>query len=233
MIEVNSARAGTLSPLSLTIHPGILAVTGPNGAGKTTFLRLLSGILRPACGSIKIDGKDPAACTIGWVGEYPDRNVLFTRVYDELASPLRFTRVSCTKTDQKVRRFAKDLGITCLLDRNMQGLSGGELILVAFAAACIAVPDILILDETDSHLDELFCDHIEDFIRRSGISYVIFSTHRPERMAVADEMIRLEKGKITEQISLNDPSGPSQPDSLSAPGFWRKVMRELKAGEDG
>ena len=52
-------------------------------------------------------------------------------------------------------------------------------------------------------------------------------------MAVADEMIRLEKGKITEQISLNDPSGPSQPDSLSAPGFWRKVMRELKAGEDG
>lgn len=231
MIEISAVSAGILSVPSCTIHPGISVITGPNGAGKTTFLKLLSGILPPVTGTVRIDGKKPSSCTIGWVGEYPDRNILFTRVHDELASPLRFTRVSCKEIDQKVRRYADDLGITHLLDRDMHCLSGGELILVAFATACIAGPDLLILDETDSHLDELFCNQLEDFIRRSGIRYIVFSTHRPERMAIADEMIRLVKGEITEQFSLLEQSGPSFPDNISNPWFWKEVMRDLNRGE--
>ncbi len=230
MIEILSVRAGILKIPSCTIHPGICAIAGPNGAGKTTFLKLLSGILPAKSGSVSIDGKEPSACTIGWVGEYPDRNILFPRVYDELASSLRFTWQSCESSDLKVRKCAHDLGITHLLDRDIHGLSGGELILVAFAAACIASPDLLILDETDSHLDERFCHHLEEFIRSSGIRYVVFSTHRPERMAIADEMIRLVRGEVAEHLSLTEEVDYAFPDHLSNPWFWRKVQTELSKG---
>lgn len=230
MIEIRSVRAGILRIPSCSIRPGICAIAGPNGAGKTTFLKLLSGILPSGSGSVRIDGKEPSVCTVGWVGEYPDRNILFPRVYDELAGPLRFTWQPCETVDQRVRTCADDLGITHLLDRDMHGLSGGELILVAFAAACIASPDLLILDETDSHLDERFCHHLEEYIRRSGIRYVVFTTHRPERMAIADEMIRLARGEVVDHLSLTEESGQSFPDHLSSPWFWREVLSSLPEG---
>ena len=230
MIEIRSVRAGILRIPSCSIRPGICAIAGPNGAGKTTFLKLLSGILPPVSGTVRIDRKEPSVCTVGWVGEYPDRNILFPRVYDELAGPLRFTRQACGSVDQRVRTCADDLGITNLLDRDMHGLSGGELILVAFAAACIASPDLLILDETDSHLDERFCHHLEEYIRRSGIRYVVFTTHRPERMAIADEMIRLARGEVVDHLSLTEESGQSFPDHLSSPWFWREVLSSLPEG---
>lgn len=230
MIEIRSVRAGILRIPSCSIRPGICAIAGPNGAGKTTFLKLLSGILPPVSGTVRIDGKEPSVCTIGWVGEYPDRNILFPRVYDELAGPLRFTWQACGSVDQRVRICADDLGISHLLDRDMYGLSGGELILVAFAAACITSPDLLILDETDSHLDERFCHHLEEYIRRSGIRYVVFTTHRPERMAIADEMIRLDRGEVVDHLFLTEESGQSFPDHLSSPWFWREVLSSLSEG---
>ncbi len=227
MIEILSVQAGVLTIPSCIIQPGMCAVTGPNGAGKTTFLKLIAGILHPGAGMVRIDGKEPSACTIGWVGEYPDRNILFPRVYDELAGPLRFTWRSCQEIDRQVRKYANDLGIAHLLDRNMHDLSGGELILVSCAAACITSPDLLILDETDSHLDEQICHLIDCFIARAEITYVIFSTHRPDRMARASEMIRLTDGAITEHLVLAEESGSSHCDHLSSPWFWRRVLHGI------
>ncbi len=230
MIEIVSVLAGVLTIPSCTIRPGMCAVTGPNGAGKTTFLKLIAGILPPGTGKVRIDGSEPSECTIGWVGEYPDRNILFPRVYDELAGPLRFTWRSCQEIDQHVRRYADELGITHLLDRNMHDLSGGELILVSCAAACITSPDLLILDETDSHLDEQISHLLEGFIARAGIRYVIFSTHRPDRMARAGEMIRLVSGAIAEHLFLAEESGSPHWDHLDSPWFWRRLQHEISGG---
>jgi len=224
MIEITSIQGGLLNLPSCTIAPGWCAITGPNGAGKTTFLRLLSGMLRPSTGKISIDGKDPCACTIGWVGEYPDRNMLFTRVYDELAAPLRFGRHSCASIDEKVRICANELSITHLLEHTTSYLSEGERIVVACGTACINHPDLLILDETDSHLDEDLCHHLDVFIRKKKIPYVIYSTHQPSRIAVADELIRLEKGRITEQRSLTEEPELAYPDMLQSPWLWRRIL---------
>jgi len=223
MIRIQGVRAGILTIPLCSIHQGICAVTGPNGSGKTTFLKLLSGILTPASGTVHINAKSPDTCIIGWVGEYPDRNMLFTRVFDELASPLRFTRQPCTDIDRAVCQCARNLGIEHLLSRETHGLSGGELVLVAFGTACIKKPDLLILDETDSHLDDEFCRHLDLIIRKAGIRYVVFSTHRPERMAVADEIILLEHGHIHSHSSLSQPGSQHFDDHLNDPAFWRKV----------
>ncbi|NLV26873.1 MAG: ABC transporter ATP-binding protein [Methanomicrobiales archaeon] len=227
MICIDSVMAGILSIPSCTIKPGICAITGPNGSGKTSFLKLLSGIIHPERGTVIIRGEDPDRCTIGWVGEYPDRNMLFTRVYDELASPLRFAHFSCEEIEQTIKTLASDLGITHLITREIRGLSGGELVLVAFGAALIAKPDLLILDETDSHLDDEFCFRLDVIIKKSNIRHVVFSTHRPERMATADEIIILDEGRIVSQISLLDKGNREFDERLQDPWFWRRVYKHI------
>ena len=90
MIVLLNLTVRRLSIPELTIPPGYVSLIGPNGSGKTTFLRLLSGILKPAAGAVWIHDTAPRECRIGFVNEYPDRNMLFSRVSDELASSLRF-----------------------------------------------------------------------------------------------------------------------------------------------
>jgi energy-coupling factor transport system ATP-binding protein len=146
---------------------------GPNGSGKTTFLRVLSGILKPAAGGVWIHDTAPRECRIGFVNEYPDRNMLFSRVSDELASSLRFSHLPCEEITRKVEMAVESAGISHLTDRQIHTLSGGEKVLVALLSATIHSPEVLLLDEFDSHLDEQAADAAEQVISRSGAAYVL------------------------------------------------------------
>lgn len=222
MIRIRDLKAGILGIDELNIPPGVSAVTGPNGAGKTTLLKLLAGIFRGKTGTITVDGSDIETCRIGWVGEYPDRNILFTRVYDEIASPLRFSGECCSDTESRVCTAASCLRISHLLSREIRGLSGGEKVLVSFATAIVTRPDILILDEYDSHMDDEFCRQIDRVLEQFGMRYIIFSTHRPERMAACDELILLEGGRVVDQYLVAE--APDADTFLADPKFWRQVQ---------
>jgi len=229
MIRIREIRAGILAIDELNIPPGISAVTGQNGAGKTTLLKLLAGIIRAKTGTITVDGADIETSRIGWVGEYPDRNILFTRVYDEIASPLRFSGECCADTESRVGMAASCLRISHLLSREIRGLSGGEKVLVSFATAIVTKPDILILDEYDSHMDDEFCRQIDRVLDRLGVRYIIFSTHRPERMAAADELILMGSGRVVNQYPV--PKAPDADTLLADPKFWRQVHHyQMSAG---
>ncbi|MFA4848310.1 MAG: energy-coupling factor ABC transporter ATP-binding protein [Methanoregula sp.] len=182
---------------SLTIPPGITSVIGPNGSGKTTLLRLCSGIAVPEAGVIYIDGKTPRETDVGWVNEFPDKNILFSRVSDEIASSLRFSHQPCGEIDVAVNTIAQLMNITYLLDRTIKELSGGEKVLVALASALVEHPKILVLDEYDSHLDETRCLQIEELIRTSGVPYVIRCTQQMETAARGDYLLVMENGRIT------------------------------------
>ncbi len=126
MITIKNIRYRLLAIGTLAIIPGITSVIGPNGSGKSTLLKLCAGIAEPACGTVLVDGRSPRKTEIGFVNEFPDRNILFSTVKDELASPLRFRHTACKETDLAVRDCAERLGISRLLDRDMQDLSGGR-----------------------------------------------------------------------------------------------------------
>jgi energy-coupling factor transport system ATP-binding protein len=181
---------------TLTIKPGITTIIGPNGSGKTTFLKLCAGIAVPDTGTLLIDDSPPRETEVGWVNEFPDRNILFVNVFDEIASPLRFRRLHCDEIDSNVRSCAETLGITCLLQRAVRDLSGGEKVLVSLAAALVHHPKMLVLDEYDSHLDAHYLAKIEQGIRTSGAKYVIRCTQQMDTALYSDHLLFFDSGRI-------------------------------------
>jgi energy-coupling factor transport system ATP-binding protein len=196
MIAIGNLRYRTLAIADLQIAPGITSVIGPNGSGKTTFLKLLAGIAVPESGSILIDGSPPRNTEIGWVNEFPDRNILFGSVFEEIASPLRFCHVPCTDIEYGVESVMGSVGISHLMTRPVRDLSGGEKVLVAFAAALIPGPRLLVLDEYDSHLDAHRAGEIAGILRKSGTPYIIHCTQDMEAAAQGDAVIFLKEGNV-------------------------------------
>ena len=196
MIEIRNLRYRSLCIESLDIPPGIISVIGPNGSGKTTFLSLCAGIAEPEAGRIHIDGRTPRESGIGWVNEFPDKNILFPLAADEIASTLRFCYTPCGETARAVRQVAEFTGISHLLYRQMTTLSGGEKVLVALAAAQVHKPDVLVLDEYDSHLDLARCSRIEEVLRASKTRYILRCTQQMETAAAGDYLLYIEQGTV-------------------------------------
>jgi energy-coupling factor transport system ATP-binding protein len=198
MITLNALRYRNLAIDALTVGPGITTIIGPNGSGKTTFLRICAGIALPRHGTVSIDDAAPRETEIGWVNEFPDRNILFARVNDEIASTLRFRHdTSCDTIDDEVKACAASMHITHLLNREVRELSGGEKILVALAAALVHRPKVLLLDEYDSHLDGLLAAKVDQVIRASGTRYVIRCTQQMNTAAESDHLLFFDSGRVT------------------------------------
>jgi energy-coupling factor transport system ATP-binding protein len=222
MITLHEIRCRSLSIDHLEIPPGITSVIGPNGSGKTTLIRYCAGLLDPKDGTVLIDSKTPRQTDVGYVNEFPDRNILFSTVNDELASPLRFRHLPCKETEEIIIARAGALGVGHLLGRRMRNLSGGEKVLVALAAACITKPTLLALDEYDSHLDAARCAAIDTILRQSGTAYVLRCTQQMETAASGDYLLFIDHGRL---VHAGSPSSVFA--SLSGTPFYPLSLRGL------
>ena len=136
---------------------GIVSVCGPNGAGKSTLLALCCGLLRPSGGKVFAGGREPwrlgaaeRARLAGYLSQNPD-DYLF---HDSVAEEVGFTLKNIGSTDvDAVEKALRRWGIGHLSERNPRELSAGERQLVALAAATVASPPLLLLDEPTRGLD--------------------------------------------------------------------------------
>ena len=220
MIEITSLHHRILEIPSLTLPKGHTALIGHNGAGKTTLLRLCAGTDEPESGCVTIDGNPPRSTEVGWVDELPDRTLLFERVADELASPLRFRHIPCEEIRERVRTMADRLEISPLILARTSELSAGEKVLVSLGAALIVDPSTLILDECDSHLDEANSRKIRALVNGSGARHILFCTQCMDLAANADQVLYLEGGKI---LAFGSPEEvfPRFEGTCSYPLSWR------------
>lgn len=195
MINLSGIRHGILNIDSLSLPAGHTCIIGENGSGKSTLLRLLSGIELPKKGKILSDYNEIRNINVGYVPEFPERNIIFEDVFDEIASPLRFSWTKPEITTEKTTQTLKMLGISNLLNRKSKNLSGGEKALVSLAVALITDPEILILDEPDSHMDSETSNQFQTYLKKSKISHIVHCTQDMNIADKSDFLVFMEKGE--------------------------------------
>lgn len=175
-----------LGPLNLEVNEN-LVILGPTGSGKTTLLEIIAGFIRPDKGRIFYKGKDftdvpPEKRRIGLL--YQDYQLFpHMNVRKNISYGLRMMNFEKRKIDERVNSIAKKFRIEHLLERNVYHLSGGEKQRVALARALVIEPEILLLDEPFSALDEETKETLMEemkYIIKEITSLVIFVMHDQE-----------------------------------------------------
>ena len=207
-LENISLRQGSfeLSGVNLSLAAGEYGVLmGRSGCGKTTILEAICGLRSIENGSIRLGdaevaGLPPAERGVGYV---PQDRALFPTmiVREQLAFALVLRKQPQTQIAKRVDELAELLGITNLLDRVPDKLSGGEAQRVALGRALAHRPAVLCLDEPlaalDEELHEEMCRLLEHIHRETGVT-ILHITHSPsEAKRLAGCHFRMEKGKVT------------------------------------
>lgn len=200
--------APILNGATLKVSPGeCVAIIGPSGCGKTTYLKLILGILTPNKGKIYLGG-----LSIAQMGLQNYRNVVATvmqddhlfagSVYDNIAfldpKPDAEWLRACAKAACIHEEISQmPMGYHTLVGDMGSVLSGGQKQRVLLARALYRRPKILLLDEATSQLDVGNEAMIGEAIAALDITRIMIA-HRPQTIAIADRIVRLEQGKFVE-----------------------------------
>jgi cobalt/nickel transport system ATP-binding protein len=166
------------------LQPGNhLGLIGPNGCGKTTLLHLIMGLLRPQAGKIIILGEEvrkekdfiPVRQKVGLLFQNPDDQLFCPTVLEDVAfGPLNQGKKPA-EAAQIARETMEKLGLQGFEGRVTYKLSGGEKKLVALAAVLAMQPQLLLLDEPTTGLDEATKHRLIHILQDLGIGYMIVS----------------------------------------------------------
>ncbi|WP_246660256.1 type I secretion system permease/ATPase [Rhizobium sp. FKL33] len=199
-----------LHGISFSVSPGeVLGIAGPSGAGKSTLARCLTGIIKPTVGGVYLDGHSTWLWERGSFGKAVG---YLPQSLSLLDGTIRQTIARMQDSDPRdVIRAAQQAGVHEMIGRlphgydtpvqeGMHMLSGGQLQRLALARALYGEPKLLILDEPNSNLDHVgeqaLVAAIESVKARGGI--VVMIAHRPSVMAIADKLMVIEDGSISQ-----------------------------------
>jgi putative spermidine/putrescine transport system ATP-binding protein len=185
---------------------------GPSGCGKTTILRMIAGHEDPTAGEIRIGGKNvvglaPAARRTAMMFQ---SYALFPHltVRDNIAFALRVRGVSKAERHRAADQMMEKVRLTELANRLPGQLSGGQQQRVALARAAITEPQVLLLDEPLSALDEQLRVQMRQELRRMqrelGITFVHVTHSQLEAIALADMVVVMAKGRIRQAGTARD-----------------------------
>jgi sodium transport system ATP-binding protein len=191
--------------VSFTAADGrVTGLLGPNGAGKTTTLRMISTLVEPSAGTVRVDGLDAgrdALAVRARIGVLSDARGLYARLTarENIAYFGDLHGVSRPAIAASIERLAALLEFGALLDRRTEGFSQGERMKVAIARALVHDPPNVILDEPTNGLDVMTTRSLRDAVRRlrEAGKCVLFSSHvMQEVAALCDEIVIVAHGVV-------------------------------------
>ena len=205
------AKVTAVNQVGLVAHFGeMLFIVGPSGSGKTTMLSMISGILRPNAGNVKVKGADIWTLnndqladfrlnTIGFV--FQDYH-LFPRLTtaENVAIPLILKQRNWDESISEARKQLEIVGLKNRGDMLPVKLSGGEQQRVAIARAIISRPEILIFDEPTASLDGDTGRMIIAFVKENILNEnrcILIVTHDARINEYADRILHMEDGHLS------------------------------------
>ena len=207
-LSVAYGKARVLNDVSLDLRPGeIVTVIGPNGAGKTTLVSAIAGLLRPASGTITLDGERidhrPAErVAVAGVRLVPERRHIFTSLtvrQNLMVGAFKPTGDGLSKHDEIERVFALFPALEAKANQLGGQLSGGQQQMLAIGRALVGRPRVLMLDEPTIGLApqpvaELF-ERIVD-LRKSGLAVMLVEQNVRGSLKIADRAYLIERGSV-------------------------------------
>lgn len=196
-----------LEQVSFRIASGRYAVLmGRTGQGKTTILEAICGLRSIVSGKILVHDVDVSLWSPGerGIGYVPQDLALFPTmtVQQHLEFALRLRHSAPRLIADRIAELSDVLGISKLLQRRVQGLSGGEAQRVALGRALSFHPSVLLLDEPLSALDETTRMEMHAVLRRvkdaTGVTMLHVTHSKDDAEALADQRLVLEAGRVLE-----------------------------------
>ncbi len=184
---------------------GLIALVGRNGAGKSSLLHLLSSWYKPNQGNILMDGKDlqnysakERAQKIAWLGQNP--NVHWELNVTEVIRLGKYAQRSLLQAEniQEIQEIGEKFGLTPLMQRRMQQLSGGQQALVHMARLFASGSPIWLVDEFDASLDLHHRVNLFHLLKQESAHRLVICAVHDLNMArkFSDYALILDQGKL-------------------------------------
>ena len=233
--KTNDGRDVTaLTGVSLDIQKGeFISLLGPSGCGKTTLLRIIADLLQPTSGEISIAGESPRDARLskkyGIVFQSP---VLYDwrTVKKNIMLPLEIMHISKAEREDRAMKMLDIVGLTEFANHYPNQLSGGMQQRVGIARALAIQPQILLMDEPFSALDEFTKEKLhEDLLRiwAKTNKTIIFVTHNIQEAVFLSSRICVlspHPGRLSAVIDVDLPR-PRTMDIKDTPEFTAYVAK--------
>lgn len=199
-----------LDGVSLEIEAGeFVAVVGTSGSGKSTLLHMMGGLDNPTSGKVIVNGEDISKKNEEQLTVFRRRHIGFVfqsynlvpvlNVYENIVLPVQ---LDGKKVDKKLlKEIVEVLGLKDKLENLPNNLSGGQQQRVSIARALLTKPEIILADEPTGNLDSRTSEDVLSLLKATSMKFhqtVVMITHNDAIAQLADRIIRIEDGKITD-----------------------------------
>lgn len=206
-LHVNYGRVQALKGVSIEVGKGeVVTLIGANGAGKSTLLKTISGVIRPAKGSIAFEGEDltkhgPETILSKGIAHVPEGRRIFTNM--TVMENLRIGAYQRKEDEQLKADYEEVFTLFPILESRsgqMAGtLSGGEQQMLAISRALLSKPKLIILDEPSLGLAPVVVDIVFDVIEKvskSGITILLVEQNAHLALESSERAYVMETGEI-------------------------------------
>ncbi|MBU8916393.1 ABC transporter ATP-binding protein [Bacillus sp. FJAT-29953] len=202
-----------LRGVDLSIHKGeTVGILGPNGAGKSTLLKVLASLIKPTSGMIKINGLDLKKDSLEIkkiLGYLPHSSLLYDH-YSPLENLVFFGNIYGVKNvEQKATELVKEVGLSFFLNEPVKNFSRGMIQRIAIARAIIHEPEVLLLDEPHTGLDQgaiAILNNVILSMKEKGTTTLMVTHDFKQAAEICDRIVIVKNGKIVDDFRIENSS---------------------------
>ena len=212
--QMGEVQIRAVDGIDFSIDKGeFVVVVGPSGAGKTTVLNILGGMDKASGGEVLVDGKDIAGYSQKQLTGYRRNDIGFVFQFYNLVPNLTALEnvelaLQISRNPLDAKTVMQEVGLGDRLNNFPAQLSGGEQQRVSIARALAKNPKLLLCDEPTGALDyqtgKAILKLLQDMCRERGMTVIVI-THDSALTPMADRVIRIKNGKVSEMYRNEHP----------------------------
>lgn len=202
-----------LRQVNLHIQKGeTVAILGPNGAGKSTLLKVLATLIKPTSGTVKMNGLDikKNQLEIKRIFGYLPHSSLLYEHYSPLENLQFFGRMyGVQDAEQRAKQLVKEVGLAYFMNEPVKNFSRGMIQRIAIARAIVHEPEILLLDEPHTGLDQgaiAILNNVILSMKKQGTTTLMVTHDFKQAAMLCDRMIIVKNGRVVDDFYPNSNS---------------------------